>query len=258
MPQGRGCRARIRDPGRRQPSHLRRPLRRRHPARPVPPRAGRRPRGRGLREGKRARGRGARHERARRDQPGHPDRRRDDGQRADRVPHGPGSHRPDRHRRLSGGRHLRHHDADRQALDPYPGPARHPEGDPRGLPHRVERSAGAGAGGPTAGPVARRHPLRAGHQGAPARLSAHHGRQRQADPAGGQGDGELAPPRHLRRRRCDQRRRGAGVPRPLPVGQPARHLHVDGPGRLPGRPRAVARDARDARHPHSQLRDGRG
>ena len=30
----------------------------------------------------------------------------------------------------------RHHDADRQALDPDPGPARDPAGDPRGVPHR--------------------------------------------------------------------------------------------------------------------------
>ncbi len=34
--------------------------------------------------------------------------------------------------------------------------------------------------------------------------------------------------------------------------------HGDGPRRLPGSARAVARDARHARHPHRQLRDGRG
>ena len=35
-------------------------------------------------------------------------------------------------------------------------------------------------------------------------------------------------------------------------------LHADGAGRLPGRSRPVARDARHARHAHGQLRDGRG
>ena len=42
--------------------------------------------------------------RPRRDQPGHADRRRDDGLGADRLHHRPGAHRPDRHRRLPGGR----------------------------------------------------------------------------------------------------------------------------------------------------------
>ena len=41
--------------------------------------------------------------------------------------------------------------------------------------------------------------------------------------------------------------------RPLPG-----HLHADGPRRLPGAARPVARHARDARHPRGQLRDGRG
>ena len=41
--------------------------------------------------------------------------------------------------------------------------------------------------------------------------------------------------------------------RPLPG-----HLHADGPRRLPGAARPVARDARDARHPRGELRDGRG
>ena len=77
---------------------------------------------------------------------------------------GPGAHRPDRHRRLPGGRHLRHHDADRQALDHDPGPARDPEGDPRGVPHRPHGPPGPGAGRHAAGPLARGHPLRAGRR----------------------------------------------------------------------------------------------
>ena len=53
-----------------------------------------------------------------RDQPGDRDRRRDDGLGADRVHHRPGPHRPDRHRRLPGGRRHRDHAAGRQALVP--------------------------------------------------------------------------------------------------------------------------------------------
>ena len=41
--------------------------------------------------------------------------------------------------------------------------------------------------------------------------------------------------------------------RPLPG-----HLHADGPRRVPGPARPVARDARDARHARGELRDGRG
>ena len=59
----------------------------------------------------------------------------------DRLHHRPGAHRPDRHRRLPGGRRDRHHDADRQALADDPGPARDPGGDPRGVPHRAHRAA---------------------------------------------------------------------------------------------------------------------
>ena len=49
--EGRGGRARLRHPRRRQPADLRRALRRRLHPHPGAPRAGRRPRGRGLREG---------------------------------------------------------------------------------------------------------------------------------------------------------------------------------------------------------------
>ena len=87
--------------------------------------------------------------------------------------------------------------------------------DPRDIPKAIHeafhiastRSSRARAGRRAAGPVARRHPVRAGQQGPPARLPAHHGGQRQADPAGGEGDGQLAPAGDLRRRRRDQRRR---------------------------------------------------
>ena len=60
-----------------------------------------------------------------------------------RVHHRPGAHRAARHRRLPGGRHDRHHDADRQALVHDPAPAGDPARDPRGLPHRPHRAARA-------------------------------------------------------------------------------------------------------------------
>ena len=45
----------------------------------------------------------------------------------------------DRDRRLPGGRHLRHHDADHQAQLPGSLRRRHPAGDRRGVPHRGHR-----------------------------------------------------------------------------------------------------------------------
>ena len=51
-----------------------------------------------------------------RDEPRHADRRRVDGLDAARLHHRPGALEPDRHGRVPGVRHHRHHDADRQAL----------------------------------------------------------------------------------------------------------------------------------------------
>ena len=74
--------------------------------------------------------------------------------------------------------------------------------DPREIPkaiHEAFHIARTGRPGPVlvdmpAGPLARRHPVRAGRPSVqPARLPAHHRGQRQADPAGGQGAGQLAP-----------------------------------------------------------------
>ena len=78
-----------------------------------------------------------------RDEPRHPDRRRDARLGADRLHHGPGQHRPDRHRRLPGGRRDGHHDAGHQALLPGARPARDPAHDPRGLPRRPHGAARA-------------------------------------------------------------------------------------------------------------------
>ena len=53
--------------------------------------------------------------------------------------------RGDRHGRLPGGRHPRHHDADHQAQLPGHRPARDPARDRRGVPHRLHRTARPGA-----------------------------------------------------------------------------------------------------------------
>ena len=65
-----------------------------------------------------------------------PDRRRVHGLGADRRHHRPGAQRGDRHGRLPGGRHPRHHDADHQAQLPRHRPGGHPADDRRGVPHR--------------------------------------------------------------------------------------------------------------------------
>ena len=58
----------------------------------------------------------------------------------------PGAERRDRHRRLPGGGHPRHHDADHQAQLPRHRPFADPAGDRGGVPHRVHGAAGPGAG----------------------------------------------------------------------------------------------------------------
>ena len=137
--------------------------------------------------------------------------------------------------------------------------------DPRYVPDYIHAAFHiASTGRP--GPVARRHPpgsipgghrLRADHRYAePARLQALDRGEHQADQGRRQGSRERAAARDLRRRRRDQRERLGGAPRALPFRQLPRHLHADGPRWVPRQPRAVARHARDARHPHGQLRDG--
>ena len=164
------------------------------------------------------------------------DRRRDDGLGADRLHHRPGAHRPDRHRRLPGGRHHRHHDADRQALDPDPGPARDPEGDPRGVPHRAHRPARARCWSTSRRTSrARTSPTSRSTSVNLPGLPAHHRGQREADPPGGQGARQLAPAGDLRRRRRGQRERRPRSSRALHVRPLPGHLHADGPRRVPGR-----------------------
>ena len=100
------------------------------------------------------RGRRLRDLRPGRDQHRHAADRRDDGLRAARGLHRPGADRAARHRRLPGGGHVRHHDADRQALVRHPAPGGDPARRARGVPHRPHRPPRPGADRHPAGPVA--------------------------------------------------------------------------------------------------------
>ena len=138
----------------------------------------------------------------------------------------------------------------------------HPLEIPRTI-HEAFHIARTGRPGPVlvdipAGPLACRHPVRAGQRRPPAGLPADDRGQPEADPPRRQGDGERAPAGHLRRRRRRQRERVGGAARARAQRPLPRHVHADGPRRLPGAARAVARDARHARHARRQLRDGRG
>ncbi len=230
-----------------------------HPPHPRPSRGGRRPRCRGLREGDGQGRRLARHQRPGRDEPRHADHGRDDGLRPGGLHHRPGHDRTARHGRLPGGRRHRHHDAGRQALVHDPAPDRDPAGAARGVPHRADRSPRPSRRRHPDRPVTGGHHVRAGDRRPPARLPAVHRGQHEADPSGGQGAGGGAPSgastavaasstpavRPSSREFCRSDR--------FPVT-----VHAHGPRCLPGPGPAVAGDARDARHPRGELRDGRG
>ncbi len=175
----------------------------------------------------------------------------------DSVPHGghhrPGRRRRDRHRRLPGGRHPRHHDAGHQAQLPRHRPRRDPARRRRGLLHRLHRAARPGArrrrevraAGPDDVPVAGR--------ALPARLPPGDQAARQADPRGGAADagGQAAGPVRRRRghpRPCQPRAQGAGR-----AHRHAGRHHPDGARGVPGQPPAAPGHAGHARN-----RRGRG
>ena len=174
------------------------------------------------------------------------------------VHHRPGAHRAARHRRLPGGRHDRHHDADRQAQLHDPAPAGDPARDPRGLPHRPHRAPGAGARRHPGRPLASGDRLRAGHR--------RHACPATSRPPRATPSRSARPPRRWPPRggRCSTSAAAWSTPAPPRSSPSSRrrplpgHLHPDGPRRLPGAARAVAGHARHARHAHGQLRDGRG
>ncbi len=122
--------------------------------------------------------------------------------------------RPDRHRRLPGGRRHRHHPADRQALLPGAERGRDPAGHPRGLPHRLDRPARPRGDRRAGHRRARRAHLPAPRRPAACRLQAHGQGPRQADPRGGPRDPRSRAAGALRRRRRDQRRRRRRAARP--------------------------------------------
>ena len=146
LARGGRRRGRLRHPRRRDPPPLRPAdgLHARAPH-PGPPRAGRRPRGRRLRRGDRPRRRLHGDLRPGRDEPRDPHRRRPHGLGAAGRDHRAGRRVADRHRRVPGGRHRRHHAAGDQAQLPGHRPGRHPARDRRGVPHRVDRSPRPGA-----------------------------------------------------------------------------------------------------------------
>ena len=140
---GRGDDRDLRHPRRRDPPGVRPPHGLLDPAHPGTPRAGCRPRRAGVRRRDRAGRRLHGDVRAGRDQPGHAAGRRAHGLRADGRDHRPGRRRADRHRRLPGGGHPRHHDADHQAQLPGHRPGRHPAHGRRGVLHRRAPAAPA-------------------------------------------------------------------------------------------------------------------
>ena len=122
----------------------------------------------------------------------------------DRRDHRPGAAAADRHRRVPGGRHPRHHDADHQAQLPGHRPGRDPAHDRRGVPHRRHRAPGSGAGRHRQGRAAGHDRPSAGRPARPAGLPPGDQAARQADPRGRPADRRVAPAGALRRRRRPQ------------------------------------------------------
>ena len=210
-PVARGGRRRggVRHSGRHDPARLR-PTAGLHegPARPRPARAGRRPRRHRVRAGHRQ-GRGLHGDlRAWRDQPRHPARRRQHGLRAGRRDHRPAVQGPDRHRRVPGSRHLRHHAAVTKHNFLVKRPRGHPAHDRRGVPHREHRPTRPRARGHPQGRAAGDHLILLAARDAAARLQADDPAARQAGPRGREAGRAREAAGVLRRRR---RAQGRGV-----------------------------------------------
>ena len=210
VPRARRRDRHLRHPGRHHPPGVRPALRQLDPAHPGAPRAGRRPRRPGVRRGHRPGRRLHGHQRPGRHQPGHPAGRRQHGLGPAGRRHRPGRGLLDRHRRLPGGRHPRHHDADHQAQLPGHRPRRDPARGGRGLPHRLHRSARPGAGRRRQVGAAGDDHVRVADRAQPARLPPGDPAALQADPRGDPADPGVAPSGALRRRR---RHPGAGLAR---------------------------------------------
>ena len=189
-----------------------------------------------------------RHLRPRRDQPGHRDRRRAHGLGAAAGDHRSGVLHLDGHRRVPGGRHRRHLDADHQALVPRDEARGRAGHDRRGRTTSPPPAARARAGGCHQGRAAEQRTVHLAAQARPARLPAGDQGARQADP----GRGTSCSPR--RNGRCFYV--GGGVIRAeasaelLALAETDRRPggdHAHGPRRVPRLAPAAPRDARHAR-----------
>ena len=257
LPQAGGGERHLRAAGRPGDPPVRRaPRRSGHPHLPGAPRAGRRAYGRRVREGHRP-GRGLHgHLGAGGDQPGHADRRRLHGLGAAGGDHRPGRLHAGRHRRLPGGRHRRHHAADREALLPDQGRRRAAAGPRRGPVHRPVAAAPGrcwSTSASTSGRArSRTSPTPSRRCPATARPPAPgHPRQLEAAARALQC---AERPVDLRRRRDHQRRGRGRADAPGRADRDPGQHHPDGPGRLPRHPPAVRRHAGDARHRGGHLR----
>ncbi len=264
LARGRGRRGDVRHPGRGDHADVRRHGPRHHRAsRARASRAGRGPHGPGLRASVRPGRRRDRDLGPRRDEPRHSDRRRVDGLHAPRLHHGPGAHDADRHGRLPGVRHHRHHDAGRQALVARPGRARHPARDEGGLPHRAHRAVRPRARRRPARRAGGRAGLRLAGVGRPAGLASAVEGAPAAGSRGGADDRPRREARPLRRRRHAQRRRVRRAARSGGGREAAGDHDADGQGRVPRDARAALRLAGHARPEvveprHEHVRRARG
>ena len=156
----------------------------------------------------------------------------------------------DRHRRLPGGRHLRHHAADHEAQLPRAGRRRHPAGDRRGVPPRLDRTPGPGARRPARRTCCRSAPPSRGRRRIDLPgyhpVTRPHGKQiREAARL----IAEARRPGALRRRR-----RAQGAARPTSCAQLAELTGIPvvttlmARGAFPDSHRAAPRHARHARH----------
>ncbi len=157
---------------------------------------------------------------------------------------GPGAERRDRHRRLPGGGHPRHHDAHHEAQLPHHEPRRHPARGRRGVPPgqhgparpRARRRLQGRAAGADRVPLAR--------PDGPARLPPGHQAALEAGARGRAHDHGREAAGALRGRRSHPRQ-GGGLPAPprRPHRHPGGH-DPHGSRRLPGLPPAAHGHAR--------------
>ncbi len=254
IPGDGGGRGHVRPARRMHPARLRSPARFLDSSHPRPPRAGRRPHGRGVCPRHRAsRGRHG-HQRSGGHQHGHAAVRCVHGLDPDGVHHRAGADHRDRHRRVPRVRHRRHHPQRHQAQRAGHDRAEPADGRAPVVPHRHHRPAGPDADRRAEGRAAELDGVvladRRRSRRQPARLPP----QREGPPADDQGgrqvDRGLRATGALRRRRHPEGPRRRGAARAGRDDRHPRRHHVDGPRCVPRRPPVVPRHARHARQRH--------